>query len=100
MVETALNIAWLACATAALIAAPRCTPRVRIALFCSVALLFPIISITDDFSSDSALMDALALAVFVMIAIVLVELRHVHSAAAPAYRHAFRTLSDPRSPPR
>lgn len=100
MIETALNVVWLAVALAATLAWPRCTPRTRIALACCVALLFPIISISDDFNANSSLTDAMALLVVVVIAVLMIATRHVQSIAAPALAIVTHTPSDPRSPPR
>ena len=53
-----------------------------------------------DFKEFALKGNVMDLAVAVVIAVLMIELRHVHSVAAPSYRLVFRTLSDPRSPPR
>ena len=101
MMETILNIAWLGIAMLAFVAAPRCTPRMRIALFCAVALLFPIISVSDDLGANTwAFDDAVALAIAIVIAVLFVAIARFHDVAAPVYAVATITPSDPRSPPR
>lgn len=101
MIETVFNAVWLALAGGVLLAALRCTPRVRVALLIAVALLFPVISISDDFNpAMNAFDDAAAIAVVVVIAFVLVALSRVHSVTEPQYAVALATPSDPRSPPR
>ena len=100
MTEAVLNLIWVALATGACAAAWRSPRRSRAALICAVMLLFPIISISDDFNSDPTLTDAIALAVTMVLAVLMIALAHVHKVAEPAYLFAFRTPSDPRSPPR
>ena len=101
MLEIVLNAVWLAFAAGVLIAAPRFTPRTRIALICALALLFPIISVSDDLSANTSTFDeAATVAIIFVIAFLLVEIAHVHSVVEPAYAIALATPSDPRSPPR
>lgn len=100
MVEFALNAIWIAIAAGAVAAIPRCTPRTRIALICAVALLFPIISITDDFNSDLRTLDVAAIAVTFAMAILFVAMSRVQAVSEPFYAIALATPSDPRSPPR
>ena len=100
MIETALNAIWLLVASGVLVVAPRCTTRTRIALLCAVALLFPIISISDDFNNDaSSRLDVAALAVLLFIAIVFVAIARIAHVEEPRYAIALITPSDPRSPP-
>ena len=101
MIEPILNIAWLGIAILAFVAVPRSTPRTRVALLCALALLFPIISVTDDLASSAkAFDDAAALAIAIVIAVLLVAIARFHGVTAPAYAIATITPSDPRSPPR
>ena len=58
MVEAALNGIWFVVAIGVLAASWRSSRRIKIALICAVALLFPIISISDDLSTDRTLTDA------------------------------------------
>jgi len=95
-----LDLLWLATG-AALFAVLR--PRrltLQIALLIAVALLFPIISASDDFAADGpALCTALLTAIVLLLAaptvIALVDDRRIalHRVVLPAQ-------SDPRSPPR
>lgn len=102
MIETVLNLIWVAIAFTAFAAAPRRTKPALIALACAVALLFPIISITDDLSADPATLER-AIAILVdlivlmamFIAIGQMEDRRVRRAAI-----LITTPTDPRSPPR
>jgi hypothetical protein len=102
VIETALNALWIVVAAGLLAAAPRSSVRVRIALFCALALLFPIISVSDDISSSATSLDDIAAVAvaMVVIAIVLQALLRLHVVAAPVYAIHFATPSDPRSPPR
>src|SRR5438552_1173623 len=104
MLETALNAVWLVFASGALIAAPRCTPRMRVALLCALALLFPIISITDDVNAERTSpvsSDQLAaIIVSILIGILVVAFLHGYTVRARAYAICLTTPSDPRSPPR
>lgn len=99
MVETALNAVWIVIAAGTLAVAPRCTARMRMALLCGVAMLFPIISISDDFTNPSP-QDTAAIMVMIIIAIVLTAVAHVHSVSARMHAFCVATPSDPRSPPR
>ena len=99
--ELLLNVVWLAIALGALVAAPRLPKRTRVALMCTVALLFPIISISDDIASSSATFDEVAtIVVTILIAFVLIAVASVDRVSEPGYAIALSTPSDPRSPPR
>ena len=101
MIETTLNVIWLGVAAGAFLALPRSTSRARVALLCAVALLFPIISISDDFNANAwTFSNAAALAITVVIAFLLVAIARVHGARERPYTLALATPSDPRSPPR
>ena len=101
MIETALNAVWLVLAGSVLLATMRSTPKVRVALLIAVALLFPVISISDDFNPAINTFDeAAAVVVVVVLAFMLVALSRVHSITEPVYVLALATPSDPRSPPR
>ncbi|HKB80378.1 MAG TPA: hypothetical protein VKH35_11750 [Thermoanaerobaculia bacterium] len=52
--ETLLNLLWLSIAVAALFTAPRRSLRVLLALGCVLAVLFPIVSISDDLNGSQA----------------------------------------------
>src|ERR1700730_5816251 len=99
MTELILNAFWVALAVVAFAAVPRRSHRVMLALGCALALLFPIISVSDDFAGDSNDFrdDAVALLVTAvvvtasLVAIAGIELHHPR----PALQFV-RTLSDPR----
>jgi len=102
VMELFLNLLWLAIAAASVLTAPRRSMRVSFALGCALAILFPIVSVSDDLLPDrDAFEEALALVVTaVILLIALVALARV----APL-RLCFATLhliplTDPRSPPR
>ena len=99
--ELFLNLLWLAVAIVALLTAPR-SKRALFATGCALALLFPIVSVSDDLlagheSSEEALAIVVEAVTFV---IVLVTVARVRSARTR--RAAFVPLltADPRSPPR
>ena len=102
MIETVLNLIWVAIAVGAFAIVPRRKPQALIALACAMALLFPIISITDDLTNDPATFER-AIAILVeflvllalFIAIASVEDRRLRRAAI-----LITSPSDPRSPPR
>lgn len=99
--ELTLNLIWFAVALTAFMLAPRRSHRVTIALVCGLALLFPIISATDDFNTDITVNDAAAAIVvtIVVLCLALVAIARVRSTNAPAYIVHLATPSDPRSPP-
>ncbi len=102
MIETVLNLIWVAIAVGAFALVPRRTPQALVAVACILALLFPIISITDDLSADAATLER-AIAILVelvtlvamFIALGSLEDRRVRRAAM-----VLRIPTDPRSPPR
>ena len=101
--ESIINLAWLAIAMIATagVVVRRRDSRTVFALLGIVALLFPIISITDDFSADKTLLEEVI--AVLAVAAVIVALRALFSLSAaplvavPVHR---TVLSDPRSPPR
>ncbi len=101
MTELFLNLLWLALAVAAFLITPQRSRRVTLTLACAVALLFPIISISDDFIDLNALDDvfAVVVALFVIVA-ALVALAVVEPERRSRAILLVATLSDPRSPPR
>src|SRR3989441_10886767 len=69
--ETFLSLLWLTIAAAAMLTAPRRSRRVRFAIGCALALLFPIISVSDDLIADrDAFEEALALVVEAVIFVI------------------------------
>lgn len=102
MIETVLNLIWCAIAVGAFAVTPRRNGRALVALACAIALLFPIISITDDLSADATTLER-AIAILVELIVLMamfialgnLEDRRVRRAAI-----LISTPSDPRSPPR
>jgi len=102
MIELLLNAVWLALVAAAFLVVPRRSSRATIGIICILALLFPIISVSDDLVLDgSQLEEALAIIVctilFAVAFIVLARVEHVLPAPALIL---VAIPSDPRSPPR
>jgi hypothetical protein len=102
MIELALNVVWLAVVAGAFAVMPRRSSRATLALACVLALLFPIISVSDDLAlSSNSLEEALAIIVSLLILVAgfMAVARVEHELAAPAL--ILVTIpSDPRSPPR
>jgi|SRR5437588_3488987 len=101
MTELILNFAWAAIALTAFALAPR-NRRALAAVACLVALLFPIVSVSDDLNLDAAtlyeLLAAVLAAVAIIIALVAMARVFFESRVVPAF--ALVVHADPRSPPR
>ena len=99
--ETFLNLLWLAIAAAATLTVPRRSKRIWFALGCTLALLFPIVSVSDDLlAGRDVLEEALAVMVTaVILSICLVTVALVTSPRPRPVPLLFATPSDPRSPP-
>jgi len=101
MAELILNLAWAAIAICAFVLAPYRDRRGIAALGCIVALLFPIVSVSDDLNADTALLEAFAAilaAAGITIALVLMARVVLDTRVAP--RFVLAVHADPRSPPR
>ena len=100
--ESILNIAWLVIAFAAGAGAlsRRRDPRTLFAVAGILALLFPIISISDDFSADWTLEQAVAVLAVMAAVVALMALFRLPVAPTVAVVVHRVVLSDPRSPPR
>ena len=99
--ELFLNVLWLATATVALIVVPRRSPRALLALAGAAALLFPIVSVSDDLAGDrDSLEEALAVITMVLLLVVaLVAIAHVEPVRIHCAGIALDPATDPRSPP-
>lgn len=100
--ETFLNLFWLAIVATALITTPRRSVRSLLALGCVLALLFPIISISDDLllGDQSSFEEALAVVVeAIILLIALVAVAQIDPVGRR--RVVFHPIvsADPRSPP-
>ena len=101
MTELLLNLTWAAIAISVFAFAPRRDRRALAAIACLVALLFPIVSVSDDLNADTALLEAFAAilaAAGVTIALVLMARVVLDTRVAP--RFVLAVHADPRSPPR
>jgi hypothetical protein len=99
--ELFLNLLWLAIAIAAVLTAPRRSRRVSIAIGCALALLFPIVSVSDDLlvgheSSEEALAIVVEAVIFV---ITLVTIARVLAVRPRRAAMVSLPTTDPRSPP-
>ncbi|HEY8133660.1 MAG TPA: hypothetical protein VII12_17410 [Thermoanaerobaculia bacterium] len=99
--EVFLNLLWIGIAIAALLTAPRRSGRVSLALGCALALLFPIVSVSDDLLTDrDALEEALAVVVkAVILSIALVTIARIELLRPRRVTLLVVPPSDPRSPP-
>jgi len=101
MLETTLNAFWFALAATAFLIAPRRSRQAGVALFCALALLFPIISITDDLSFDRETLErAVAVLVeLVMLVAIFITLGRLEWRSKRRPVLLLLGPSDPRSPP-
>ena len=105
MTEQLLNVAWLSIAILAFaVVLPGVrTRRLRaaVALAGLLALLFPVISISDDLTADSSARDLVVILFAVAtLMVVLAAIARLVETAHPRITFATVKLSDPRSPPR
>jgi peptidoglycan/LPS O-acetylase OafA/YrhL len=99
--ELALNLIWLAIATLALTLVPKRSRRVWFAVLAVLALLFPIISVSDDINAPWVFVDAATAPVVAMIlfSVALIAIARLRSFPKTVYAVHVATPSDPRSPP-
>jgi hypothetical protein len=96
-----LNLAWLTVAILAAAGVLSCRrDRAFGAVVCALALLFPIISLSDDLSADNTLEEALAVLVVVSAVVILIAIGRLSSAPVVLQPLHRTVLCDPRSPPR
>jgi hypothetical protein len=98
-----LNAIWVAVAVTTMVVVPRRSLRATIALGCVLALLFPIISASDDFSADRETLERAAVAILSTLLLAFVVLQALGSLERRREQVALillATPSDPRSPPR
>ena len=98
-----LNLIWLALAVVTMLVVPRRSRHATIALTCVLALLFPIISASDDFSADRETLERAAVAIVAAVLLAfaaLVPLGRLERRRARIALVHVATPSDPRSPPR
>ena len=99
------NLFWLIASVAAFILilprVPSRRGRAAVILGCAVALLFPVISVSDDFADGRASFEQLlATLVAVCLALLLTAVARITPAPTRVPAFAPATKSDPRSPPR
>lgn len=97
--ELALNLIWFAVAATAFLLVPKSDRRVWVALACAAAVLFPIISMSDDMSVDRTLVDVAAALLATILAIALIAVARINGLERSHYALALSIPSDPRSPP-
>jgi len=98
-----LNLIWLALVVVTMLVVPRRSRHATIALTCVLALLFPIISASDDFSADRETFERAAVAIVAVVLLAfaaLVPLGRLERRRARIALVHVATPSDPRSPPR
>lgn len=100
--ELFLNLLWLAICGAAVIAVPRRSTRVLLTLLCAAAILFPIVSVSDDLNLDrDSLEEALAVIVTpTVLVIAMIVLARLDPIRLLAPTITVMVSCDPRSPPR
>ena len=99
--EIVLNLTWLLVSAGLVVTFRPKSRRVQIALLCAIALLFPIISVSDDLSAERDVLDHLVplLPLFVVIA-ALIALALLEPPRVTWRRVLIPVQADPRSPPR
>jgi glycopeptide antibiotics resistance protein len=98
--ELLLNLAWLMIVVTGFTLVPKRSIHVWIVLACIAALLFPIISASDDMNADRTFNDvAAAIVVSLVLAVAFVTVARLRAAQFTRYAVHVATLSDPRSPP-
>jgi hypothetical protein len=103
MTELLLDGIWLIVAAATMFIVPRRSVKATIALGCVLALLFPIISVSDDLSADRATLERAAVAIVSTLLLAfaaLVPLGRLERRRDRVALVLVATPSDPRSPPR
>ncbi|HEY6843814.1 MAG TPA: hypothetical protein VI391_06575 [Thermoanaerobaculia bacterium] len=99
--ELFVNLLWLAIAISALVSVRKQPRRVQLAVGCTLVLLFPIISVSDDLLPDRAMYeDALALVVeAVTLVVIFVTVARVIAERPRRVTLLAIASADPRSPP-
>ncbi|HEY6136584.1 MAG TPA: hypothetical protein VI670_02345 [Thermoanaerobaculia bacterium] len=98
-----LNLIWLVLVVVTMLVVPRRSRHATIALACVLALLFPIISASDDFSADRETLERAAVAIVTVVLLAfaaLVPLGRLERRRERVALVPIATPSDPRSPPR
>ncbi len=97
--ELALNIIWFAVAATSFVLVPKRSRLVWFALLATFALLFPVISVSDDLNADWAVNAAAALVAIAVLSVAFVAIARLRTFPAAVYAFHLSSPSDPRSPP-
>src|SRR5438552_7889496 len=98
--ELLLNLVWLMIVVAGFTLVPKRSGHVWLVLACIAALLFPIVSASDDMNADRTFNDAAAaIVVSLVLVVAFVTVGRLRSTQFTRYAVQVATPSDPRSPP-
>jgi hypothetical protein len=99
--ELFVNLLWLAIAISALASVRKQPRRVQLAVGCALALLFPIVSVSDDLLPDRAMYEDGPGLIVEAVTLVIVLMTFARLEAPRTLRAAMIVLTsaDPRSPP-
>jgi hypothetical protein len=98
--ELLLNLTWLMIVATGFLLVPKRSGHVWLVLACIAALLFPIISASDDMNADRTFNDAAAaIVVSLVLVVAFVTVARLRATRFPRYAVLIATPSDPRSPP-
>ncbi|MDQ6801338.1 MAG: hypothetical protein M3041_10915 [Acidobacteriota bacterium] len=98
--ELLLNLTWLVIVATGFLLVPKRSGHVWLVLACIAALLFPIISVSDDMNADRTFNDAaVALVVSLVLFVAFVTVARLRATQFSRYAVQVATPSDPRSPP-
>ncbi len=98
--ELLLNLTWLTIVATSFLLVPKRSGQVWLVLACIAALLFPIISASDDMNADRTFNDAAAaIVVSLVLAVAFVTVARLRATRFTRYAVLIATPSDPRSPP-
>ena len=99
--ELALNLLWMAIVATGFVLVPkRRSSIVWFALIATAVLLFPIISVSDDFNADRAFNDSVgAIVAMIVLFVAFVAIGRLRTHPLTAVTVHVATPSDPRSPP-
>jgi hypothetical protein len=98
--ELLLNLTWLMIVATGFLLVPKRSGHVWLVLACIAALLFPIISASDDMNADRTFNDAAAaIVVSLVLVVAFVTVARLRATRFTRYAVLIATPSDPRSPP-
>jgi len=98
--ELALNLSWLVIVVTGFVLVPKRSGHAWVVLACIAALLFPIISASDDMNAYRTFNDAAAaLVVSLVLGVAFVTVARLRAAQFTRYAVHVATPSDPRSQP-